>query len=127
MQLRSLRPSLADSDSWGVRFTESLIRIGKYFAVIVFLSLLVQVEQWMFPMEEEAVVKHDDCRKIVVLRERPGKDFFKTYSRDQSGQIEGGWCTHVTTSLISGVCEEADTYWIESRVKPPVKTTNPYR
>ncbi len=81
-----------------------------------------------FGIENEGIVKYDDCREIITLKDNSWQKYFMkftcTYRKTQGGDImgygmNGGECVHIDhyNSLFSSspACERAYVYTKEQR------------
>jgi len=112
------------SDHWTQALRKGLLLCAFVVGMaptLAIASVLVSAT-WVrvFPQEEEAAIKWDDCRKVRYLDSRPARDFLKTYScsyerSPNDGHIVGGQCVYVIEPMIGTGCEEARVYNVKER------------
>ena len=81
------------------------------FGLIIF-GVLAVIGYFSGGMESEGIVKYDDCRQILTIKEGSGDTFGKKftceYIRSKSGKLMSGTCVHIDTE--NGVCTTAYVY-----------------
>ncbi len=95
--------------------------IGIVYSMMV-IGLVVGMLSWLlssniiyiFGGEKEGIIKYDDCREIIRLKDNPYQKIYKSficdYTKTTTGKIMSGTCVHVNTSWLSGKCEQAYVY-----------------
>ncbi len=105
---------------------ESVIGIvGSIFAIVIVVGILNWLLSsniiYIFGGEKEGIIKFDDCREIIRLKDNPYQKFYKSFTCDYvktaTGKIMSGTCVHVKTSWLSGKCEQAYIYDKEPEIK----------
>jgi hypothetical protein len=99
-------------------------------AALVLLGVYLNQGDSLLGGEREGIVKYDDCREIVRLKDNPTKKYYETftctYERTVHGKILAGQCARVDLPLFRNGCDTAYVYEKQSEISCGPNSTPTY-